>query len=133
MNWQHNLPNDVFRPLRVCKLSNATILKVESVTFCLLNKFSFVLLHSHLLELGGNLEDNDIGLFMEGPPRTFIFYHGETFKNDKKGSRIYEPDNTEVLMGIDEDTLDVFFVKGYYKELGYAGGIYVGGKFLGSR
>ncbi|RYQ82777.1 hypothetical protein Ahy_B10g101343 [Arachis hypogaea] len=59
---------------------------------------------------------------MEGPPMTFIFHHGGSFKNNEKGSRIYEPDNTEVLMGVDGDTLDVFFVKGYYKELGYAGG-----------
>ncbi|RYR62811.1 hypothetical protein Ahy_A04g020567 [Arachis hypogaea] len=70
---------------------------------------------------------------MEGPPMTFIFHHGENFKNDEKGSRIYEPDNTEVLMGVDGDTLDVFFVKRYYKELGYAGGTYVSGKFLGCR
>ncbi|RYR39938.1 hypothetical protein Ahy_A09g045577 [Arachis hypogaea] len=59
---------------------------------------------------------------MKGPPMTFIFHQGENFKNDEKRSRIYEPDNTEVLMGIDGDTLDVFFVKGYYKELGYARG-----------
>ncbi|RYQ95685.1 hypothetical protein Ahy_B08g091030 [Arachis hypogaea] len=52
---------------------------------------------------------------MEGPPITFIFHHGGSFKNDEKGSRIYEPDNTEVLVGVDGDTLDVFFVKGYYK------------------
>ncbi|RYR06665.1 hypothetical protein Ahy_B05g073971 [Arachis hypogaea] len=59
---------------------------------------------------------------MEGPPMTFIFHHGGIFRNDEKGSRIYEPDNTEVLVGVDGDTLDVFFVKGYYKQLGYAGG-----------
>ncbi|RYR03278.1 hypothetical protein Ahy_B06g082129 [Arachis hypogaea] len=43
---------------------------------------------------------------MEGPPITFIFHHGGSFKNDEKGSRIYEPDNTKVLMGVDGDTLD---------------------------
>ncbi|RYR29486.1 hypothetical protein Ahy_B01g053887 [Arachis hypogaea] len=32
---------------------------------------------------------------------------------------VYEPDNTEVLMGVEGDTLDVFFVRGYYRELGY--------------
>ncbi|RYR47709.1 hypothetical protein Ahy_A07g033656 [Arachis hypogaea] len=56
---------------------------------------------------------------MEGPPMTFVFHHGGMFKNSIDGDMIYEPDNTEVLMGVDGDTLDVFFVRGYYKELGY--------------
>ncbi|RYR01844.1 hypothetical protein Ahy_B06g080705 [Arachis hypogaea] len=56
---------------------------------------------------------------MEGPPMTFVFHHGGMFKNSVEGDMIYEPDNTEVLMGVDGDTLDVFFVRGYYKELGY--------------
>ncbi|RYR78129.1 hypothetical protein Ahy_A01g002865 [Arachis hypogaea] len=57
---------------------------------------------------------------MEGPPTTFVFHHGEKFKTDESGYLCYEPDNTKVLMGVDSDTLDVFFVKGYYKVLGYA-------------
>ncbi|RYR08716.1 hypothetical protein Ahy_B05g076537 isoform A [Arachis hypogaea] len=57
---------------------------------------------------------------MEGPPMTFVFHHGGKFQTDESGYLCYEPDNTEVLMGVDADTLDVFFVKGYYKELGYA-------------
>ncbi|XP_072058677.1 uncharacterized protein [Arachis hypogaea] len=57
---------------------------------------------------------------MDGPPMTFVFHHGGKFQTDESGYLCYEPDNTEVLMGVDSDTLDVFFVKGYYKELGYA-------------
>ncbi|RYR73801.1 hypothetical protein Ahy_A02g008305 [Arachis hypogaea] len=56
---------------------------------------------------------------MEGPPMTFVFHHGGLFKKNVEGDMIYEPDNTEVLIGGEGDTLDVFFVKGYYKELGY--------------
>ncbi|RYR07840.1 hypothetical protein Ahy_B05g075307 [Arachis hypogaea] len=57
---------------------------------------------------------------MEGPPMTFVFHHGGKFKTNESGYLCYEPDNTEVLMGVEANTLDVFFVKGYYKELGYA-------------
>ncbi|RYQ95880.1 hypothetical protein Ahy_B08g091256 [Arachis hypogaea] len=56
---------------------------------------------------------------MEGPPMTFVFHHGGLFRTGEDGDMIYEPDNTEVLMGVEGDTLDVFFVRGYYKELGY--------------
>ncbi|QHO50713.1 uncharacterized protein DS421_1g24700 [Arachis hypogaea] len=56
---------------------------------------------------------------MEGPPMTFVFHHGGLFKKNAEGDIVYEPDNTEVLMGVEGDTLDVFFVRGYYRELGY--------------
>ncbi|XP_052108715.1 uncharacterized protein LOC127741122 [Arachis duranensis] len=56
---------------------------------------------------------------MEGPPMTFVFHHGGLFRTGEDGDMVYEPDNTEVLMGVEGDTLDVFFVRGYYKELGY--------------
>ncbi|RYR46579.1 hypothetical protein Ahy_A07g032322 [Arachis hypogaea] len=56
---------------------------------------------------------------MEGPPMTFVFHHGGLFRTGEDGDMVYEPDNTEVLMGVEKDTLDVFFVRGYYKELGY--------------
>ncbi|RYR61934.1 hypothetical protein Ahy_A04g019203 [Arachis hypogaea] len=56
---------------------------------------------------------------MEGPSMTFVFYHGGKFKKDEGENLYYEPDHTEVLMGVEGDTLDVFFVKGYYKKLGY--------------
>ncbi|RYR04476.1 hypothetical protein Ahy_B06g084207 [Arachis hypogaea] len=57
---------------------------------------------------------------MEGPLMTFVFHHGGKFKKDEGGYLYYEPDHTEVLMGVEADTLDVFFVRGYYVELGYA-------------
>ncbi|RYR41479.1 hypothetical protein Ahy_A08g037878 [Arachis hypogaea] len=50
---------------------------------------------------------------------TFMFHHSGLFKKSIDGDMIYEPDNMKVLMGVDRDTLDVFFVRGYYKELGY--------------
>ncbi|QHN96558.1 uncharacterized protein DS421_18g619570 [Arachis hypogaea] len=56
---------------------------------------------------------------MEGPPMTFVFHHGGLFKKNAEEDMVYEPDNTEVLMGVEGDTLDVFFVRGYYRELGY--------------
>ncbi|QHN87116.1 uncharacterized protein DS421_16g552210 [Arachis hypogaea] len=56
---------------------------------------------------------------MEGPPMIFVFHHGGLFKKNVEGDMIYEPDNTEVLLGVEGDTLDVFFVRGYCKELGY--------------
>ncbi|RYR18867.1 hypothetical protein Ahy_B03g063477 isoform A [Arachis hypogaea] len=56
---------------------------------------------------------------MEGPPMTFVFHHGGLFRTGEDGDMVYEHDNTEVLMGVEGDTLDVFFVRGYYKELGY--------------
>ncbi|RYQ94511.1 hypothetical protein Ahy_B08g089427 [Arachis hypogaea] len=56
---------------------------------------------------------------MEGPSMTFVFHHGGLFKKNVEGDMVYEPDNTEVLMGVEGDTLDVFFVRGYYRELGY--------------
>ncbi|RYR07923.1 hypothetical protein Ahy_B05g075422 [Arachis hypogaea] len=56
---------------------------------------------------------------MEGPPMTFVFHHGGLFKKNAEGDMVYEPNNTEVLMGVEGDTLDVFFVRGYYRELGY--------------
>ncbi|RYR09671.1 hypothetical protein Ahy_B05g078056 [Arachis hypogaea] len=62
---------------------------------------------------------NLCGLRMEGPPMTFMFHHGGLFKKNVEGDMVYELDNTEVLMGVDGDTLDVFFVRGYYRELGY--------------
>ncbi|RYQ93525.1 hypothetical protein Ahy_B09g099805 [Arachis hypogaea] len=56
---------------------------------------------------------------MEGPPMMFVFHHGGLFRTGEDADMVYEPDNTEVLMGVEGDTLDVSFVRGYYKELGY--------------
>ncbi|RYR20715.1 hypothetical protein Ahy_B03g065933 [Arachis hypogaea] len=72
---------------------------------------------NHLVRLGFGLATQ---YSMEGPPMTFVFHHGGKFKKDEGGYLYYEPDHTEVLMGVEADTLDVFFVRGYYVELGYA-------------
>ncbi|RYR31191.1 hypothetical protein Ahy_B01g055982 isoform A [Arachis hypogaea] len=60
-----------------------------------------------------------VSRLMEGPPMTFVVHHGGKFKKDEGGNLYYEPDHIEVLMGVKADTLDVFFVKGCYVELGY--------------
>ncbi|RYR02181.1 hypothetical protein Ahy_B06g081007 [Arachis hypogaea] len=48
-------------------------------------------------------------LHMKGPPMTFVFHHGGLFKKNAEGDMVYKPDNTEVLIGVEGDTLDVFF------------------------
>ncbi|RYR26390.1 hypothetical protein Ahy_B02g060626 [Arachis hypogaea] len=48
-----------------------------------------------------------------------MFHHGGTFKKNVDGKLVYSPDNRACLGDLDEDTLDVFFVKNYFKELGY--------------
>ncbi|RYR03751.1 hypothetical protein Ahy_B06g083021 [Arachis hypogaea] len=58
-------------------------------------------------------------LVMEDPPMIFVFHHGGLFKKNAEGDMVYKPDNTEVLMGVEGDMLDIFFVRGYYRELGY--------------
>ncbi|RYR74590.1 hypothetical protein Ahy_A02g009314 [Arachis hypogaea] len=48
-----------------------------------------------------------------------MFHHGGTFKKNEDEIVVYSPDNRTCLGDLDEDTLDVFFVRNYYKELGY--------------
>ncbi|RYR66457.1 hypothetical protein Ahy_A03g012438 [Arachis hypogaea] len=48
-----------------------------------------------------------------------MFHHGGTFKKNADGKLVYSPDNRACLGDLDEDTLDVFFVRNYFKELGY--------------
>ncbi|RYQ96264.1 hypothetical protein Ahy_B08g091950 [Arachis hypogaea] len=43
----------------------------------------------------------------------------ETFKKNDDRILVYSPDNRNCLENLDEDTLDVFFVRNYYKELEY--------------
>ncbi|RYQ81889.1 hypothetical protein Ahy_B10g100485 [Arachis hypogaea] len=74
----------------------------------------------YVVDFSGELRVCDGYDYMEGPPMTFVFHHGGKFKKDEGGYLYYEPDHTEVLMGVEADTLDVFFVRGYYVELGYA-------------
>ncbi|XP_057736780.1 uncharacterized protein LOC130954059 isoform X2 [Arachis stenosperma] len=48
-----------------------------------------------------------------------MFHHGGTFKKNADGKLVYSPDNRACLGDLDEDTLDVFFIRNYFKELGY--------------
>ncbi|QHO16907.1 uncharacterized protein DS421_10g307640 [Arachis hypogaea] len=48
-----------------------------------------------------------------------MFHHGGTFKKNDDGKLVYSPDNRSCLGDLDEDTLDVFFVRNYFNELGY--------------
>ncbi|RYQ92466.1 hypothetical protein Ahy_B09g098700 [Arachis hypogaea] len=48
-----------------------------------------------------------------------MFHHGRKFQKDENGMTIYSPDKKACVGDIDVDTLDVFWVRNYYKELGY--------------
>ncbi|RYR76046.1 hypothetical protein Ahy_A01g000638 [Arachis hypogaea] len=48
-----------------------------------------------------------------------MFHHGRTFKKNADGKLVYSPDNKACLGDLDEDRLDVFFIRNYFKELGY--------------
>ncbi|RYR75105.1 hypothetical protein Ahy_A02g009786 [Arachis hypogaea] len=48
-----------------------------------------------------------------------MFHHGRNFEKDDEGKLRYTPDNLTCLGDLDDNTLDVFFIKNYYKELGY--------------
>ncbi|RYR73897.1 hypothetical protein Ahy_A02g008475 [Arachis hypogaea] len=48
-----------------------------------------------------------------------MFHHGGKFQKDENEMTIYSPDKKACVGYIDEDTLDVFWVRNYYKELGY--------------
>ncbi|RYR28422.1 hypothetical protein Ahy_B01g052543 [Arachis hypogaea] len=48
-----------------------------------------------------------------------MFHHGGDFKKNTEGIMVYSPDNKDCLGDLDTDTLDVFYVRNYHKELGY--------------
>ncbi|RYQ99332.1 hypothetical protein Ahy_B07g087262 isoform A [Arachis hypogaea] len=48
-----------------------------------------------------------------------MFHHGGNFEKDDEGKLRYTSDNLTCLGDLDEDTLEVFFIRNYYKELGY--------------
>ncbi|RYQ83399.1 hypothetical protein Ahy_B10g102079 [Arachis hypogaea] len=50
---------------------------------------------------------------------TIVFHHRGSFVTKEDGSVVYARDNTDELVGLDEDTMDVFSVRDYYKVLGY--------------
>ncbi|RYR60968.1 hypothetical protein Ahy_A04g018060 [Arachis hypogaea] len=47
-----------------------------------------------------------------------MFHHGVTFKKNDDKKLVYSSDNRSCLGDLDEDTLDIFFVRNYFKELG---------------
>ncbi|RYQ97473.1 hypothetical protein Ahy_B08g093516 [Arachis hypogaea] len=48
-----------------------------------------------------------------------MFHHGGDFKKNAEGIMIYSPDNKACLGDLDTDTLDVFYIRNYHRELGY--------------
>ncbi|XP_025641450.2 uncharacterized protein [Arachis hypogaea] len=48
-----------------------------------------------------------------------MFLHGGDFKKNAEGIMIYSPDNKACLGDLDTNTLDVFYIRNYHKELGY--------------
>ncbi|RYR15205.1 hypothetical protein Ahy_B04g071929 [Arachis hypogaea] len=48
-----------------------------------------------------------------------MFHHGGNFEKDDEEKLRYTHDKLTCLGDLDEDTLDVFFIRNYYKELGY--------------
>ncbi|RYR33505.1 hypothetical protein Ahy_A10g048117 [Arachis hypogaea] len=48
-----------------------------------------------------------------------MFHHGVTSKKNAEEIMIYSPDNKACLGDLDIDTLDVFYIRNYHKELGY--------------
>ncbi|RYR72986.1 hypothetical protein Ahy_A02g007243 [Arachis hypogaea] len=48
-----------------------------------------------------------------------MLHHEGTSKKNDDGILVYSLDSRNYLGDLDEDTLDVFFVRNYYKELGY--------------
>ncbi|RYR10736.1 hypothetical protein Ahy_B05g079214 [Arachis hypogaea] len=48
-----------------------------------------------------------------------MIHHGGDFKKIAEGIMVYSPDNKACLGDLDTDTLDVFYVRNYHKELGY--------------
>ncbi|XLR66522.1 hypothetical protein S83_017194 [Arachis hypogaea] len=51
---------------------------------------------------------------------TIVYHHGSIFVIKNDDSVVYEKDNTDELSRLDEDRLNVFSLRDYYKELGYA-------------
>ncbi|RYQ82842.1 hypothetical protein Ahy_B10g101402 [Arachis hypogaea] len=48
-----------------------------------------------------------------------MFHHGKKFQKDENGMTIYSPNKKTCVGDIDVDTLDIFWVRNYYKELRY--------------
>ncbi|RYR73108.1 hypothetical protein Ahy_A02g007418 [Arachis hypogaea] len=50
---------------------------------------------------------------------TIVYHHGGSFVTKPNGSLVYDNDHTDELTGLDEDVLDIFSLRDYYKILGY--------------
>ncbi|RYR27995.1 hypothetical protein Ahy_B01g052076 [Arachis hypogaea] len=50
---------------------------------------------------------------------TIVYHHGGNFVTKLNDSLVYDNDHTDELTGLDEDVLDVFSLRDYYKVLGY--------------
>ncbi|XLR58143.1 hypothetical protein S83_008815 [Arachis hypogaea] len=50
---------------------------------------------------------------------TIVYHHGGSFVAKPNGSLVYDNDYTNELTGLDEDLLDVFSLRNYYKVLGF--------------
>ncbi|RYR20690.1 hypothetical protein Ahy_B03g065909 [Arachis hypogaea] len=48
-----------------------------------------------------------------------VIHHGGSFETKEDGEVVYVRDQIKQLFGLEEDTLDVFSIKNYYKVLGY--------------
>ncbi|QHN81821.1 uncharacterized protein DS421_20g690270 [Arachis hypogaea] len=48
-----------------------------------------------------------------------MFHHGGTFEKGVDGKIGYYPDNRNCLGDVEVDRLDIFYLRNYYKELGY--------------
>ncbi|RYR40387.1 hypothetical protein Ahy_A09g046141 [Arachis hypogaea] len=86
-------------------------LKVENVWLCGVRCHCESVVRSLLVKEGEvvNHEHTKMETLMD-----IMFHHGETFKKNDDGILVYSPDNRTCL-----EDLDVFFVRNYYKELGY--------------
>ncbi|RYR79801.1 hypothetical protein Ahy_A01g004607 [Arachis hypogaea] len=84
------------------------------------------LLHAQSSSSRSLINDSELGSSSPSPqlPQMdvlldIMFHHGGNFEKDDEGNLRYTPDNVTCLGDLDEDTLDVFFIRNYYKELGY--------------
>ncbi|RYR26853.1 hypothetical protein Ahy_B02g061163 [Arachis hypogaea] len=56
---------------------------------------------------------------MDAKVLDIMFHHGRNFERGKDGRWTYYPDNKHYLGDLDVDRLDVFYLRNYFKELGY--------------
>ncbi|RYR42840.1 hypothetical protein Ahy_A08g039281 [Arachis hypogaea] len=50
---------------------------------------------------------------------TIVIHHGGSFETKEDGEVVYVKDQIEQFFGLEEDTMDVFSIRNYYKVLGY--------------